>query len=176
MGAAASRASNIDVDACDTLTALPSATLSSGEPFDFANTRGKVVLIANVASYCGLTKENYADFVELEREFGEDLLILAFPCNQFLFQEPLGSAKACAFARRGGFRGEVFEKVRVNGSNTSHVFAWLKKKMGVKRINWNFGKFLIDRRGVVRAYHGPRTRPTKFRAEIQALLNESAAA
>ena len=73
-----------DVDDVQSLDQLPSARTATGEDFDFKSTRNKVTLVVNVASACGLTTKNYADFASLQDRFGDDLVILAFPCNQFL--------------------------------------------------------------------------------------------
>lgn len=171
MGARAS-APIVEIDDVTTLDALPSATTATGDAYDFAQTRNRVVLIVNVASMCGLTSSNYADLVALQDAFGDDLLIHAHPCNQFLFQEPFGNKKVCEFARRRGFRGVVFDKCNVNGSATSHVFRFLKREAGVKRISWNFGKFLVDKSGKVRSFHTPHTRPKTLTEEIRALIEE----
>ena len=180
MGAFLSTATNPDnVEALrgvETFDELPAMNDSRGETFDFASLKGKVVLAANVASKCGLTTKNYQDFAKLQDEFNtDDFVILAFPCNQFLFQEPLAANKACEFAHKRGFKGVVFEKVKVNGSKTSYVFDYLKKAAGVKRIEWNFGKFLIGKDGKVRKYYSSHTRPSKFADDVRALLSEEEA-
>lgn len=174
MGAFQSKRPSSVIDACDTFDQLPSEPLHDGTAFDFASTRGGVVLVVNVASYCGLTTKNYEDFKLLQDRFGDDLTILAFPCNGFMFQEPFGAKSACAFARKRGFKGMVFQKVKVNGSGASETFKWLKSRAGVRRIGWNFGKFLIDRDGKVRGYYSPQTRPRVFEGDVEALIGEKA--
>jgi len=173
MGAAHS-APTPEVDGVETLDQLPSARTATDEDYDFKSTHNKVTLIVNVASSCGLTTKNYEDFRALQDEFGEDLLILAFPCNQFLFQESRNTKSICAFAQKRGFKGTVFEKIKVNGTGTSHVFRWLKKQQNVKRVQWNFGKFLVDKSGRVRGYYTPHTRPMAFKDAIKSLLEEPA--
>ena len=161
-----------DVDDVQSLDQLPSARTATGEDFDFKSTRNKVTLVVNVASACGLTTKNYADFASLQDRFGDDLVILAFPCNQFLFQESGSSKSICAFAQKRGFKGTVFEKCKVNGKAASHVFRWLKRAQRVRRVQWNFGKFLVGRKGRVRGYFSPHTRPMEFEDAIKALLDE----
>ena len=171
MGARSS-APIVDIDDVTTLDALPSATTAEGDAYDFTSTSQRVTLIVNVASLCGLTSSNYADLVALQDVFGDDLLIHAHPCNQFLFQEPVGKKTVCENARRRGFRGVMFDKCRVNGAGASHVFRFLKREAGVKRIPWNFGKFLVDKSGKVRSFHPPHTRPKTLADEIRALVDE----
>jgi len=169
MGAGASQP---DVQGVHAFYDLPPALDANDEEFDFSQTKGRVVLVANVASMCGLTSENYQDFKTLQDEFGDELLIIAFPCNAFLFQEPFGSKRTCEFARKQGFSGKVMAKIAVNGSSASHVFAYLKRETGTKRIGWNFGKFLIGRDGKPRGFYTPHTRPVTMKETIAKLIAE----
>jgi len=169
MGAHASRPDISDVDA---FYNLPAALDTNGDAYDFSQTKGKVVLVVNVASLCGLTTVNYADLKSLQDEFGDDLLIMAFPCNAFLFQEPFGARKTCAFARKRGFTGVVMAKVSVNGCATSHVFKHLKRETNTRRIGWNFGKFLVGKDGKVRGFYTPHTRPVTMKEQITKLIAE----
>lgn len=152
-----------------------SATDIDGKPVDFHSFSGKILLISNVASACGKTKKHYTGLVELQRKFGNrGFQVLAFPCNQFLYQESKNEAQikdfVCTkFKPEPGF--QMFSKVNVNGKETSPVFLYLKKAFPGE-IKWNFsGKWLIDHKGV------PRSRPgdapfEEIEKEIEALLQE----
>ncbi|OWR45009.1 juvenile hormone epoxide hydrolase protein 3 [Danaus plexippus plexippus] len=126
--------------------------------------RGKVVVIVNVASQCGLTDTNYHQLNELHDKYARsrDLRILAFPCNQFGGQEP-GTAKDIAkFISDRNVKFDVFEKVAVNGDDAHPLFQFLKR---VQRgsfgdyIKWNYSKFIVDRNGVPVERFGPHVDP-----------------
>ncbi|MEM9356238.1 MAG: glutathione peroxidase [Pseudomonadota bacterium] len=126
--------------------------------------RGKVVLIVNVASRCGLTGQ-YKGLQALHEEYAEQgLSVLGFPCNQFFGQEPGSSTEIQAFCKKNyGVEFDMFEKIEVNGSNACDLYKYLKtqdaKPKGAGKISWNFEKFLVDRDGNVIARFGPRTAP-----------------
>ncbi len=140
---------------------------------------GDVVLVVNVASKCGYTKQ-YAGLQELhERYSGEGLAILGFPCNQFRNQEPGTSEEIIAFCRDNyGVEFDLFEKVEVNGDGQAPLYAYLTNP-GTNphapdngQINWNFEKFLIGRDGTVLAHYRSQTEPTspEMLAAIEAAL------
>ncbi|KAK9280725.1 hypothetical protein L1049_003613 [Liquidambar formosana] len=125
---------------------------SKGQDVDLSIYKGKVLLIVNVASKCGFTDSNYTQLTELYTKYKEKgLEILAFPCNQFLKQEPGTSQEAEQFAcTRYKAEYPIFHKVRVNGPDTAPVYKFLKaSKTGFfgSRIKWNFTKFLVDKEG-----------------------------
>ena len=137
----------------------------SGEPVDMAKYAGKVVLIVNVASKCGLTGQ-YTGLQEIFDKYKDKgLVVLGFPCNQFGKQEP-GSAKEisefCTTKYKVTF--DMFEKIDVNGESASDLYKYLTsldaKPVGKGDISWNFEKFLLDRQGNVIARFNPRTSPT----------------
>ncbi|XP_051145948.1 probable glutathione peroxidase 4 [Andrographis paniculata] len=102
--------------------------------------------------------------------------ILAFPCNQFLYQEPGPSEKAEEFACTR-FKAEypIFQKVKVNGPDAAPVYKFLKaQKGGVlgSRIKWNFTKFLVDKEGRVVKRYGPTTSPFAIEADIKKAVGE----
>eukprot|EP00903_Cladosiphon_okamuranus_P008530 g8189.t1 len=104
------------------------------------------VLIVNVASHCSSTDRNYLELQALRDNHGEDeLVILAFPCNQFGGQEPGGWEEISSFAQsRFGVTFPILGKVDVNGLRSDPLFAWLKAASGVPGdISWNFTKFLV---------------------------------
>ena len=104
----------------------------------------------NVASHCGYTESNYAEF-RLLKEFRKDgFEIILFPCDQFGRQEPGGPQEIVSFARSKGFEGMIMQKGGVEGFETGQVFRYLKQKSGKTQIAWNFdGKFVVNRDGSV---------------------------
>jgi len=125
---------------------------------------GKVALVVNVASKCGLTPQ-YEGLEKLyEAERGRGLEVLGFPCNQFAGQEPGTDAEVQEFCKLTyGVAFPLFSKIDVNGANRHPLYAWLTsvdaKPEGAGDIKWNFGKFVIGKDGAVVARFGPRTAP-----------------
>lgn len=140
----------------------------------FSSLKGKVILVSNVASKWGLTALNYREFKALLDKYQDrGLLIQAFPCNQFGFQEPGSNASIKSFAAEKGFQGLMMDKVKVNGSSSSPVFDFLKVASGdTSLIGWNFAKFLVKRDGTVHGRYGPKTSPMSLESEIKMLLEE----
>lgn len=135
---------------------------------------GKVVLIVNTASKCGLTPQ-YEGLEALYREYADrGLVILGFPCNQFLGQEPGTSEEIQAFCTTNfDISFPLFEKVKVNGRDADPLYKYLKKTLPVKgnnNVRWNFEKFLIDRNGVPAQRYAPATKPEALKADIEKLL------
>lgn len=149
---------------------------SKGKEVSLSEYKGKVLLIVNTATGCGLTPQ-YEGLENLYKEFhNEGFEILDFPCNQFLKQAP-GSdeeiSKFCSLNYNTTF--PRFKKVDVNGKNASPLFKWLKEQKGGffnKSIKWNFTKFLISREGKVVERFSPITSPLKLEDKIKKLLKE----
>jgi glutathione peroxidase len=135
-----------------------------GKDIDLNKYQGKVVLIVNVASKCGLTPQ-YEQLQALHEKHAEDgLAVLGFPCNQFLWQEPGSSERIAEFCRVNyGVSFDMFAKVRVNGKDACDLYKTLTalqtKPVGPGKISWNFEKFIIGRDGEVVARFSPRTKP-----------------
>ncbi len=123
-----------------------------GKDFDFAQLKGKKVMVVNTASKCGLTPQ-YASLEDLNKEFGGDkFVILGFPANNFLGQEPEGNSTIAEFCQKNyGVTFQMFEKISVKGADKAPLYDWLthKDKNGVAdaKVEWNFHKFLIDENG-----------------------------
>ena len=137
--------------------------------------KGKVVLIVNTATGCGLTPQ-YQGLQELYDKYKDQgFEILDFPCNQFMGQAP-GSAEEintfCTLNYQTTF--PRFAKIKVNGKEAEPLFDWLKKEksgpLGA-RIEWNFAKFLINREGKVVERFSSKTDPLKLEEAINTLLN-----
>jgi glutathione peroxidase len=147
----------------------------AGKPVALRDYQGKVLLIVNTASKCGFTPQ-YEGLEELFRKYQErGLVVLGFPCNQFLAQEPGSSEEIGAFcARNFGVSFPMFERIEVNGPGTHPLYAWLKDArrgvLGTQRIKWNFTKFLLDRKGNAVGRYAPRTEPQALVKDIEALL------
>jgi glutathione peroxidase len=142
-----------------------------GGSISLAEFRGKVLLIVNVASRCGFTRQ-YADLEALYRRLQHrGLEILAFPCNQFGRQEPDNDAEIRSFCTQAyAISFPLFAKIDVNGANAAPLYRFLQQQapglLGTK-IRWNFTKFLVSRNGEVRCRYAP-TRPL---AQIESALS-----
>ena len=142
------------------LTAIPFETIN-GEKTSLADYKGKVVLIVNTASRCGLTKQ-YAGLEALQDKYGEKgFSVIAFPCNDFGKQEPgteLEIKKFCTDNYSVTF--PLHSKIEVNGKGAHPLYKKLKKESGGSdKIGWNFEKFLLDGNGKVIKRFSPRTKP-----------------
>lgn len=133
---------------------------------------GKVLLIVNVASKCGFTKQ-YAGLQSLFEEYGEKgLVVMGFPCDQFGHQEPGDEASIQSFCQtQFSVTFPMFAKIEVNGENANPLFKWLKSSkpglLGTEGIKWNFTKFLIGRDGQVLKRYAPTDTPESLRADIE---------
>ncbi|MCC7184057.1 MAG: glutathione peroxidase [Rhodocyclaceae bacterium] len=147
----------------------------SGEEMSLDAYRGKVLLIVNTASRCGLTPQ-YAGLEALWQRFGErGLVVLGFPCNQFGAQEPGDATEISAFCTTNyGVSFPLFAKIEVNGPHTHPLYAYLKSAepgvLGIEAIKWNFTKFLVDRSGAVVRRYAPTTTPEQIADDIEAVL------
>nr|DAD45349.1 TPA_asm: hypothetical protein HUJ06_003579 [Nelumbo nucifera] len=145
-----------------------------GKDFSLNKLKGKVLLIVNVASKCGLTSSNYTELSHIYEKYKtQGFEILAFPCNQFGGQEPGSNADIKQFAC-SRFKAEfpIFDKIDVNGPNTAPVYQFLKSSAGGflgDLIKWNFEKFLVDGNGKVVERYPPTTSPFQIE-DIQKLL------
>ncbi len=125
---------------------------------------GKVVLVVNVASKCGLTP-HYEGLERLYEQHGErGLAVLGFPCNQFGAQEPGTEAEIQAFCTSNyGVRFPMFAKIDVNGEGAHPLYRWLTAEHtqpdGPGDIKWNFAKFLVGKDGRVLARFSPMVAP-----------------
>eukprot|EP00587_Corethron_hystrix_P010145 CAMPEP_0113329542 /NCGR_PEP_ID=MMETSP0010_2-20120614/20966_1 /TAXON_ID=216773 ORGANISM="Corethron hystrix, Strain 308" /NCGR_SAMPLE_ID=MMETSP0010_2 /ASSEMBLY_ACC=CAM_ASM_000155 /LENGTH=231 /DNA_ID=CAMNT_0000191659 /DNA_START=68 /DNA_END=762 /DNA_ORIENTATION=+ /assembly_acc=CAM_ASM_000155 len=119
---------------------------------DFDNFRGKVVLLVNVASFCGYTESHYAGLIEVYSTFGgtEEFEILAFPCNQFGHQEPEKCPVIKRFAESKGVKFRMMNKIDVNGPKTHTVYKYLKSQAGQNGILILY--YLVDQNGNLESY------------------------
>jgi glutathione peroxidase len=135
-----------------------------GQQRSLADYRGKVLLIVNVASQCGLTPQ-YSGLEELYRAMKDrGLEVLGFPCNQFGGQEPGTETEIKQFCEtRFDVTFPLFAKLEVNGKARHPLYAWMTaqdtRPDGAGDVKWNFAKFLIDRQGALIARFSPMTAP-----------------
>ena len=154
-----------------------SATTINGEQQSLSNYTGKIVLIVNTASKCGFTSQ-YQGLQQLYEKYGKDkFTVLAFPCNQFLNQEPGSNEEIMNFCQINfGVTFPVFAKIDVKGSKADPLFTYLtEKSLGLlgNSIKWNFTKFLIDGKGNVYDRYSPTTSPSKLAGDIEKLLAQA---
>ncbi len=152
-----------------------SALNMQGEKIEMKEYAGKLLLVVNTASKCGLTPQ-YEGLEALYRKYQEKgLVILGFPCNQFANQEPDDEttiASQCLL--NYGVTFPVFAKVKVNGKDAHPIFKFLKrelKEFGGSAIKWNFAKFLIDSTGKPVKRYAPIITPAEIEKDIIKLLN-----
>ncbi len=163
--AAVSAANATDKEAKQVSKALTFTMKSlDGKDIDLSKYQGKVVMIVNVASLCGLTPQ-YRQLQALHRKYSKvGLAILGFPCNQFLYQEPGTPEHIKEFCRVNyGVGFDMFAKVEVNGKGACDLYKCLTssdtKPKGAGKISWNFEKFIVGRNGEIVARFAPTTKP-----------------
>lgn len=119
-----------------------------GKLIDFSQYKGKTLLIVNTASKCGFTPQ-YAELQKLHEQFGDKVIILGFPANNFGGQEPGTNLEIASFCKANyGVSFQMFEKVSVKGDDTHPLYKYLKEKTG-QEPTWNFCKYLVKPDGSV---------------------------
>ncbi len=148
----------------------------NGEKLELNHYKGKVILAVNTATKCGLAPQ-FKGLENLHKKYKKNgLVVLGFPCAQFLNQEPESNEsveKACEI--NFGVTFQLTEKIDVNGANTHDIFKHLKSKKGGflgNRIKWNFTKFLISKEGKVLKRYSPTTTPEIIETDIINLLSK----
>lgn len=135
-----------------------------GKEINFADFKGKKILVVNTASECGFTPQ-YADLEKLSKDYGDKIVVVGFPANNFGGQEPGSNKEIGAFCEKNfGVTFPMAAKVSVKGGDTAPIFKYLTQKdlNGVKNtaILWNFTKFLIDENGYLIDSFISTTKPT----------------
>jgi len=134
-----------------------------GGKIDFKKFKGKKILIVNTASKCGHTPQ-YEELQKLYQQYSRKLVIVGFPANNFGGQEPGSSTEIKEFCKRNyGVTFPMAAKVSVKGDDIAPIFKWLtdKDENGVLdvEIKWNFTKFLLDEKGVLKAKFDTKVKP-----------------
>lgn len=169
---------------------------NNGEEVSLSQYKGKVLIVVNTATKCGLTPQYEALQSIYEKYKEQGLEVLDFPCNQFLKQAPGSNEEINEFCTLTfGTKFPRFAKIDVNGKNTDPLYVWLKdqkqkdfvdddakafekkvKLLTLKNephdIKWNFGKFLIDQEGNVVERYSPGFIPEKMEDAIKNLLKQ----
>lgn len=135
-----------------------------GKEINFADFKGKKILIVNTASECGFTPQ-YADLEKVSEEYKDKLVVVGFPANNFGGQEPGTNTEIGAFCQKNfGVTFPMAAKVSVKGDDMAPIFKYLTEKElnGVKNtsILWNFTKFLVDENGKLIDTYVSTTKPT----------------
>ena len=164
------------------MTTLHDFTMTTleGEQRSLADYAGKVVLVVNTASQCGLTPQ-FEGLEKLHQDYADEgLVVLGFPCNQFGAQEPGSSEEIGEFCQRNyGVSFPMFEKIEVNGDGAHPLYQWLRTEKGGllgDKIKWNFTKFLVGPDGEVIKRYAPTTAPEKLSGDIEKALGTTKAA
>src|SRR5690606_1192976 len=147
---------------------------TNGNEHSLQDYEGKLLIIVNTASKCGLTNQ-FQELQELYDKYKDQgLEILGFPCGQFNNQEFDNIEETTEFCQLNfGVTFPMYGKIDVNGKNEEPLFSYLKsEKSGLlsNDIKWNFTKFLVDRNGQVVKRYAPTTNPSKIEKDILKLL------
>ncbi|TVP88788.1 MAG: glutathione peroxidase [Alkalicoccus sp.] len=147
-----------------------------GKEVSMEDYRGKILLIVNTATKCGLAPQ----FKKLEALYqdynGEGVEVLGFPSNQFMNQEPVADDEMTSTCELNfGVTFPLTKKIKVNGKDAHPLYKHLKSEQSGKlgsEIKWNFTKFLVDQEGNVVERYSPQTSPDNIRKDIDELLKQ----
>lgn len=147
-------------------TSVYDFTLKSidGKPVSLSEYKGKVLVLVNVASKCGFTGQ-YKNLENLYRKYKDQgLVVLGFPANNFMGQEPGSNEEIAKFCKRTyDVTFPMFEKISVKGKDKHPLYQYLTDRKSNPQhggeVSWNFNKFLIDRNGKVIGRFGSMTNP-----------------
>lgn len=129
-----------------------------GKEIDFAQYKGKNLLIVNTASKCGYTYQ-YEELQKLHKQYGDKVEVLGFPANNFLWQEPGSNDEIASFCQRNyGVDFQMFEKISVKGKDKHPIYKWLEANSG-KSPSWNFCKYIVNSEGEVIGFYPPAVKP-----------------
>ncbi len=147
-------------------------TRIDGEATDLKAYKGKKIVLLNVASKCGYTPQ-YADWEAFHREHGENVVVLGFPANNFMGQEPGTNEEIATFCERNyGVSFPMFEKLSVKGSDQHPLYGWLtdpaQNGWNEKGPSWNFCKYVIDEQGKLTHFFASGVKPesAEFREAV----------
>lgn len=138
-------------------------SLDGKEEISLERYKGKKVLLVNVASKCGLTPQ-YTDLQKLHEQYGEKLVILGFPANNFMGQEPASNSEIGEFCQKNyGVSFQMFAKISVKGADQHPLYQWLSQKAqngwNDQSPDWNFAKYLVNEKGELVKFFPARTLP-----------------
>ncbi|MBC1968846.1 glutathione peroxidase [Listeria marthii] len=143
----------------------------NGKEIELSDYKGKVLLIVNTASKCGLTPQLEGLEAMYKKLGGDNFEILGFPCNQFLRQDPGSDEEILEFCQMNyGVTFQMFSKIKVKGKDASPLYKYLTEQTGGKKVEWNFAKFLIDENGEVVERFPSKMKPEDFEDKVEALV------
>lgn len=147
---------------------------TNGDVISFEEYKGKVLLVVNTASKCGFTPQ-FEDLEKLYKKYSDKgLLILGFPCNQFLRQDPGSDKEIVEFCQLNyGVSFPMLSKIKVKGKEQHELFKYLVENSPVlpnKKVKWNFEKFLISRTGEIKNRYRSGVKPFNIENDILAEL------
>ncbi len=150
------------------------AKSNKGQDIDFAQYKGKVLLIVNTASKCGFTPQ-YKELEELNKKYADKgLVVIGFPCDQFGHQEPGTDSEIESFCQINfGVTFQLMSKINVNGDDAHPIYKFLKQKapgFAFSAIKWNFTKFLVAKDGSTIKRYAPTTTPKSLEKDIEEFL------
>ena len=134
-----------------------------GKPLSLSGFKGKKVVILNTASKCGYTPQ-YADWEKFYKVHGDKIVVLGFPANNFMGQEPGSNEEVADFCQKNyGVTFPMFEKVDVVGNEQAPLYQWLTTKSlngwNDKAPTWNFCKYVIDEQGKLTNFFASGVKP-----------------
>ncbi|GAB4223148.1 MAG: glutathione peroxidase [Francisella sp.] len=149
--------------------------LTANDGLEYYLPKNKVLLIVNVASKCGFTKQ-YRGLQHLYQLY-PDLEVIAFPCNSFGGQEPGSDEEIKKFCEDNyNVTFPIMRKTKVNGKDAKPLFIWLKEKakgvLGTEAIKWNFTKFLVSKDGETVIRYSPKTIPEDLIPDIENFIKD----
>ncbi|GAA0360216.1 glutathione peroxidase [Alkalibacterium iburiense] len=146
----------------------------NGNKQQLSDYRDRYMVIVNTASQCGLVGQ-LEDLEELYQTFKEEgVVVLGFPSNQFMNQEPLGNEEIQTFCETTyNVSFPLFEKIDVNGDSAHPLYQYLVKETKNKKIKWNFTKFLVAPEEASITRFAPTTSPKKVKKEIELLIKSN---
>jgi len=147
---------------------------TKGNDISLSDYRGKVLLLVNTATKCGLAPQ-FRDLQALQDTYGnQGFVVIGFPCDQFAGQEPETNETVAGVCQMNfGVTFLLSEKIDVNGAGTHPLFVYLKshsKSSLGRELKWNFTKFLVSPGGETIRRYAPTTVPDKLRPEIERML------
>lgn len=134
-----------------------------GQEIDFSKFKGKKVLLVNVASQCGYTPQ-YEDLQKLHEQYGDKVIVLGFPADNFGHQEPGSESEIGAFCQKNyGVTFQMFSKISVKGDDKAPLYKWLSDKSqngwNDQEPGWNFCKYLISEKGELLKFYSSGVKP-----------------
>lgn len=135
----------------------------NGKPVSLDQFRGKKIIVLNVASKCGYTPQ-YADWEKFYKENKDKVVVLGFPSNDFMGQEPGSAEDIAEFCQKNyGVSFPMFEKIHVKGESISPVYRWLtdpaQNGWNAQEPSWNFCKYLINEKGELTHFFASKVTP-----------------